>query len=190
MKRLSNLMLIASFVSTLFYSASYPYIYAETIKAVSKHYISFEQFVSCVGVVTIGTLWNRYSNKLFKHYAKFLTAEIAADVFLFAHVIVTGNIKFYFLLNVVIYSVITKNLCCGGVKMRALVHNTEESRERYDNNSNSVNAVATIIGTIAAAVLPFSLTALFILALIGNTVDNIFYYYIYSKVVKSWESSY
>ena len=47
MKRLSDLMLLSNFLSTLFYSASYPYIYAEIVKAISRHYISFEQIVSC-----------------------------------------------------------------------------------------------------------------------------------------------
>lgn len=41
-KKLSNLMLFANFISTLFYSTSYPYIYAETIKVVPRWYIGFE----------------------------------------------------------------------------------------------------------------------------------------------------
>lgn len=42
MKRLSNLMLLSNLFSTLFYSASYPYIYAETLKIVPQSYIGFE----------------------------------------------------------------------------------------------------------------------------------------------------
>lgn len=41
--QLSNLMLLSCFLSCVFYSASYPYVYAETIKAVTHNYISFEQ---------------------------------------------------------------------------------------------------------------------------------------------------
>ena len=73
-------------------------------------------------------------------------------------------------------------MSCGGIKMRAKVNPTEELRERYDNNSNSIFAIATIAGTIIAAALGASLDVLFVLALIGNTVDNFFYLYIYKRI--------
>jgi len=182
MKRLSDLMLLSNFLSTLFYSASYPYIYAEIMKVISKNYISFEQIISCIGIVVFGSIWNKYGDRLFQHYTKFILLEIAADAFLFADVLIRHDLKFYFLLNVIIYAIITKNMSCGGIKMRAKVNPTEELRERYDNNSNSIYAVATIAGTIIAAALGASLDVLFVLALIGNTVDNFFYLYIYKRI--------
>lgn len=182
MKRLSDLMLLSNFLSTLFYSASYPYIYAEIVKVISRHYISFEQIVSCIGIVVFGSIWNKYGDRLFQHYIKFVLFEIAADTLLFADVLIRHDLKFYFLLNVIIYTLITKNMSCGGIKMRAKVNPTEELRERYDNNSNSIYAIATIAGTIIAAVLGASLDVLFVLALIGNTVDNFFYLYIYKRI--------
>ena len=175
-------MLFSNFISTLFYSASYPYIYAEIMKVINRKYISFEQIISCIGIVVFGSLWNRYGDKLFQHYTKFILLEIAADAFLFTDVLIRHDLKFYFLLNVIIYAIITKNLSCGGIKMRAKVNPTEELRERYDNNSNSIFAVATIAGTIIAAALGASLDVLFVLALIGNTVDNFFYLYIYKRI--------
>lgn len=181
-KRLSNLMLIANFTSTLFYSMSYPYIYIELVKAVSKNYISFEQIISCISIVIFGTLWNRNGDKYFEHYRAILIVEVIADAFLFAHVLITGDLRFYFVLNVLIYAVITKNLSCGIIKMRAKVNPTEDERNRYDNNSNSAYALATIIGTGAAIVLQMPLRILFILALIGNAFDNVIYYYIYEKI--------
>ena len=66
--------------------------------------------------------------------------------------------------------------------MRAKVNPTEELRERYDNNSNSIFAIATIAGTALAVAFPVGLNALFVLALIGNTVDNLFYLYIYKRI--------
>ncbi len=175
-------MLLSNFLSTLFYSASYPYIYAEIMKVISKNYISFEQIISCIGIVVFGSIWNKYGDRLFQHYTKFILLEIAADAFLFADVLIRHDLKFYFLLNVIIYAIITKNMSCGGIKMRAKVNPTEELRERYDNNSNSIYAVATIAGTIIAAALGASLDVLFVLALIGNTVDNFFYLYIYKRI--------
>lgn len=161
---------------------SYPYVYAETIKIVSKGYISFEQIFSCLGIVVFGTVWNKYGDTLFKHYSKFVLLEIVADTFLFVDVMVRHDLKFYFLLNVIIYSVITKNMCCGGIKMRAKVNPTEETRERYDNNSNSIYAVSTIIGTSLAISIPTNINALFVLALVGNVIDNFFYLYIYKRI--------
>lgn len=181
-KRLSDLMLLANLISTIFYSMSYPYVYAETIKIVSKGYISFEQIFSCLGIVVFGTVWNKYGDTLFKHYSKFVLLEIVADTFLFVDVMVRHDLKFYFLLNVIIYSVITKNMCCGGIKMRAKVNPTEETRERYDNNSNSIYAVSTIIGTSLAISIPTNINALFVLALVGNVIDNFFYLYIYKRI--------
>lgn len=175
-------MLISNLISTLFYAMSYPYIYAETLKAVSKPYITFEQIVSCIGVIVFGTVWNRHGDKLFKHYRLILTLEVLADVFLFTHVLITGNLKFYFVLNVIIFATITKNLCCGGIKMRALVHPNENDRERYDNNANTVNSIATLSGATISLIFAFNLTTMFVFALIGNIIDNFFYLYIYNKL--------
>ena len=182
MKRLSNLMLLSTFMSTLFYAASYPYIYAEMMKVIPQVYISIEQLLACIGTILFCRIWNRFSDRLFRHYRLILWAEMTADVILFADVLFRHDLSFYFLFNVIIYAVITRNLCCGGTKMRALVHPSEQLREQYDNNSNVVNSAATILGAGFAALFPQSLTVLFVLALIGNVVDNIFYLYIYHKL--------
>lgn len=183
-KQLSDLMLLANLLSGIFYSASYPYIYAETIKVVTRGYLSFEQIFYCLGAVLFGILWNKYGNNLFKHYRKLLIGEILADTFLFIYVIITGNLSFFFILNVIIAATVTKNLCCGGIKMRAKVNPTEQLRERYDNNSNIINSISTLTGATAAAIFNFNINTLFILALIGCIVDNFFYLYIYNKIQK------
>lgn len=183
-KKLSHLMLWAGFLSGLFYSASYPFIYAETLKAVTKGYISFETIVSCIGSFVFCGIWNKYSDKLFRGYRIILWTEIAADIFLFGYVLLTGNLKGYFVLNVLIYAIITKNLACGGTKMRAKVNPTEKLRERYDNNSNIVASAAALTGAGIALVYPFSLKMLFVFALVGNIIDNFFYLYIYSKIIR------
>lgn len=182
MKKLSNLMLLSNLICTLFYSMSYPYIYAETIKVVPHLYIGLEQILACLGTIIFCKLWNTYSDKLFEHYRLFLIVEIIADLILFADVIIRGDLKFYFLLNIIIYSVITKNLSCGGVKIRAIVNPSEKEREQYDNNSSIVNAIATLIGAGVAMMLDFDLRLLFVFALIGNGLDNVFYFYIYNKI--------
>ena len=181
-KKLSDAMLIANFISTLFYSMSYPYIYAETVKLVPKFYISFEQILSCAGTIIFCELWNKYSDRLFRYYREILYAEIIADSILFIDVIVRNDLSFYFLLNVIICSVITRNLCCGGTKMRAIVNPTEKLREKFDNNSNVVSSTATLLGSGFAIILSVDITVLFIMAFIGNIIDNIFYLYIYHNI--------
>lgn len=182
MKRLSNLMLMAGFISTVFYSASFPYIYAETVKVVPTFYISLEQILYCLGTVIFCKLWNQYSDRLFKHYRLFLWLEIVADLYLFGDVLIRRDLSFYFLLNVIIYSTVTSNLVRGGVKMRAKVNPTEKLRERYDNNNSMICSIATLLGASLAIFYKAPLGLLFILALIGNIIDNFFYLYIYGQL--------
>lgn len=177
-------MLLAAFLSTLFYSASYPYIYAETVKAVPQYYLSLEQILACLGIIVFCRLWNRFGNYLFKYYHWILLIEVIADLILFLDVIIRGDLRFYFLLNIIIYAIITRNLCCGGIKMRARIHPTEDTRERYDNNLSIVSSVATLAGASVALVVKIPLSLLFILALIGNTIDNIIYLCIYIQIRK------
>ena len=181
-KQLSKLMLITTLVCDLFYALSYPYIYAETLKAVSKVYISSEQLISCLGVLVFGVAWNKYGDKLYHHYPLIVLAETVADIVLFTHVLITGNLKVYYIFNVLIYAIITRNMANGGIKLRAKVHPDERSRERYDNNCNIVNSFATLLGATISIAISIDTKVLFMFALIGNTFDNFCYYYIYRKV--------
>jgi hypothetical protein len=66
--------------------------------------------------------------------------------------------------------------------MRAIVNPSEIEREQYDNNSSIVNAIATLIGAGVAMIFDFDLKLLFVFALIGNGLDNLFYLYIYNRI--------
>lgn len=179
--KLSRFMLFTNLICNIFYSMSYPYIYAETMNVVSHSYVSGEQIVTCLGVVLFGILWNKKGDILYKHYLKIVTLEIFADTFLFVNVLLTGDLKFYFVLNILINAFITRNMTNGGIRLRAKVHPDEKSRERYDNNCNIMNSIATLIGSCTALLIDMNITVLFIAALIGNIFDNFCYYYIYCK---------
>lgn len=163
---------------------SYPYIYAEMMKAVSNFYISGEQIVTCLGVVIFGILWNRKGDFLYRHFLFTVTLETIASVAMFIQVIVTGDLKVYFVLNFLIYALITRNMANGGIRLRAKVHPDEKSREHYDNNCNIVDSVATLAGAGIALATDMSLPWLFVAALIGNVFDNFCYYYIYCQANK------
>ena len=70
------------------------------------------------------------------------------------------------------------------MKLRAIRYNTKSDRERFDNNNNSVGAVATIAGSIIAMILKLDFIPMLWLATIGNTIDNVFYITIYKKTNK------
>lgn len=63
-----------------------------------------------------------------------------------------------------------------------MVNPSEKEREQFDNNSNIVNSIATLLGASVSIVAKFELRILFVFAFIGNVVDNIFYLYIYQKI--------
>ena len=180
--KLSKLMLLAGFLSMLFYSASYPYVYAETIKIVPASYISIENILQCLSTILFCWIWNKFSDRLFKYYGWITLAEIIADIVLFTDVLIRHDLKFYFLLNVLIYAIITRNMACGGTKMRAKVHPDEKLREQYDNNINIVCSVATVLGASVALFYQIPLKGLFILAFTGNIIDNVIYLIIFKEL--------
>ena len=185
LKHLSNLMLLGYFLSMLFYSCSYVFIYQVIVQAVPRSFLGIEQIVGCVSTIIFCKVWNKYSDRLFRYYRLILWLEIIFDVALFADVIIRGDLKFYFMFNIMIMAIITRNLICGRTKMKAKVNPTEKLREKFDNNSQIADSAATIIGATTAIITPFSLNTLFVLALIGNCIDNVFFVYIYHKLKRS-----
>lgn len=183
-KKLSRIMLGTNFICNLFYALSYPYIYAELVKAVNSRYISAEQIIQCSGIIVLGVLWNKIGDFLYKHFRVLIVAELIADAFLFGHVFITGDLKFYFVFNVITYAFVSRHIANGGIRLRAKVHPDEKSRERYDNNCNIANSAATLIGAGIALICPMGLSLLFVAAVIGNTFDNFCYWYIYNKINK------
>ena len=98
----------------------------------------------------------------------------------------THNILAYYIIDTLIFAIVTRNICCGGVKLRAIRYKTETDREHFDNNNNSMSAIATIIGSMLAIILKLDFIAMLWLATIGNAVDNIFYIFIYRKTRESY----
>lgn len=174
-------MLIATFITTLFYSATYPYIHKEIVSNVSETIIALNQIVNCISIIFFGFLWNKCSDKIFKHYPAICIAETILSILSTTWAAITQNLVAYYIIDTLIFAVVTRNICCGGVKLRAIRYKTETEREHFDNNNNSASAIATIIGSVLAIVFNLDFITMLWLSTLGNAVDNIFYIFIYKN---------
>lgn len=168
-------MLLATLLTTLFYSATYPYIHKEIVSNVSDSIIALNQIINCISIIVYGRIWNKQSDRLFKFYPMFCILETVVGIATTIYAILSDNILAYYILDTLVFAIITRNICCGGVKLRAIRYRTEEEREHFDNNNNSMSAIATIIGSFIAMILELDFNMMLILATIGNSIDNTFY---------------
>lgn len=173
-------MILATLICTTFYSTSYPFIHKQIMYYASDNLIALNQIINCVSIVLFGFVWNK-TKRLFNFYPALCIVEGILSVGSTIFAITTHNIVAYYIIDTLIFSIVTRNICCGGIKLRAMRYNTEEQRERYDNNNNSANAIGTIVGSCLAMILNLNFEIMLIVATIGNTVDNIFYICIYFK---------
>ena len=185
MKKKLDGMLVATFLTTIFYSATYPYIHKEVMANVSDSIIALSQIINCLSIVLLGSLWNKKSDKLFKYYPAFCVGETVLSIFSAIWAVTTGNIMAYYMIDTLIFAIVTRNICCGGVKLRAIRYKTETDREHFDNNNNSASAVATIIGSVIAMMLDLDFSVMLWLATLGNAIDNVFYIFIYKSTRKT-----
>ena len=183
-------MLMATLLSTIFYSSTYPYIHKELMTVATDNFIALNQIINCISVIIFGLAWNKKSDTLFKYYPMFCMLETILGVITTIYAIVTHNIISYYLLDTFVFAIVTRNICCGGVKLRAIRYNSEEKREHFDNNNNSVSSIATIIGSIIAIFLNLDFVTMLCLATFGNVVDNIFYIFIYFNTKQFKEVKY
>lgn len=174
-------MLIATFITMLFYSATYPYIHKEIVSNVSESIIALNQIINCVSIIFFGFLWNKYSDKLFQYYPIICIIETILGILSTTWATITHNIVVYYIIDTLIFAIVTRNICCGGVKLRAIRYKTETEREHFDNNNNSASAIATIIGSILAIIFNLDFITMLWLATLGNAVDNVFYIFIYKN---------
>lgn len=172
-------MLMATFLTTIFYSSTYPYIHKEVMMVASDSLIALNQIINCISVIICGWIWNNKSEKLFGFYPVYCTLETVFGIITTIYAITTGNIIAYYLLDTIVFAVVTRNICCGGVKLRAIRYNTEEKREHFDNNNNSVSSLATILGSIIAMFLNLDFKIMLCIATFGNMIDNVFYIFIF-----------
>lgn len=92
MKKKIDGMLLATFLTTIFYSATYPYIHKEIMAHVSDSVIALSQIVNCVSVVILSNLWNKKSDKLFIYYPVFCIGETILSIGSTIWAVITNDI--------------------------------------------------------------------------------------------------
>lgn len=186
MKNKFNLdgMLVATFLTTLFYSSTYPYIHREVMQVATDNFIALNQIINCFSIIIFGYVWNKFSNKLFRFYPVFCVLESVIGIMTTVFALTTGNVLAYYLLDTLVFALVTRNILCGGVKLRAIRYNSEEKREHFDNNDNSVYSLATIIGSCIAMVLNLNFGVMLCISTFGNMIDNVFYIVIFYTTQK------
>ena len=182
-------VLLATFLTTIFYSATYPYIHKEIMAHVSDSIIALNQIINCLSIVILGSLWNKKSDKLFKYYPMFCICETILSICSTIWATTTHDIMAYYIIDTLIFSIVTRNICCGGVKLRSIRYNSEVEREHFDNNNNSASAIATIIGSVIAMLLDLDFVIMLWLATVGKSIDNVFYIFIYKNTQSNKEMS-
>ena len=141
-----------------------------------EKYISLESIVTCLAGVIFPTLWKKYSDKLYTKYGYLLTTE--GILYTLICILLIGgyiNYKAYYILDMLLFVVISKNIICGNNKLKAIRYKGE-TREEYDNNINIVSNLSSLIGFTLSFILTIPVSLAFILITIGICFDNIFYY--------------
>lgn len=173
-------MLASTFIMTMCYSSTYPCINKAIMSTVSDTWIAVSQIVTCVSIVIWGWIWNK-CKKMYSLYSKICIAEAILNGLVTIIAIGTHNILVYYVLDMMVCSVVTRSIICGGAQLRSRRYKDEDERSAFDNNECSISAVATIVGSIFAIILKFDFDVMLILLSIGNAIDDIIHIYIYKK---------
>ncbi len=138
--------------------------------------------VICVSGILFPLIWNKYSVKLYTKYGHLLGIE-AITYTLIAILVLAGSItnKTYYILDTFLFALITKNIMCGANKLRASRYNSDNKRERYDNNSDLISNLSSLMGFGISFIVTIPTNVAFILITIGICFDNIFYFKAYKQ---------
>lgn len=182
-------MIQACLWTNLLYSISYPYIHMFIMKQANEKLISLNEILICVFTIIINSIWNKYSDKLYKTFPVFMFMESALYLVLYALIIMgfVNGIVFY-IIDTILFCLITRNIICGGNKLKSVIYK-DELREKYDNTICIAASIGTLIGASIAFFVDVPLWVAFIISQTGITIDNIFYYIAYKKNARNSKES-
>lgn len=176
-------LLVANFISNLFYSIAYPTVHLTLMKHINERTISFNAIVVCLAGIIVPVIWNKKSDELYRKYGYLLTIEgVSYSLLTIAFIIGTIDSTLYYLIDTLLFAIIAKNTMCGGNRLRASKYKGKD-REKFDNNSNIFSNVSSLIGFTASLLITIPTNVAFIILGIGVVSDNIFYYKAYMECV-------
>lgn len=143
--------------------------------------IALNSIIICVSGVIFPILWNKY-RRLYNTYSLLLLLEVIGyiTIGILIYTGIIGNLAYY-LLETFLFATISKNIICGGNRLRSMRYNSEKLREAYDNNSTIVANGSSLIGFGASFLITIPVNVSFILITLGVCIDNIFYYRVYKQ---------
>lgn len=181
-KMFKDYMVQACLWSNMLYAMSYPSIHVYVMRRIDEKLVSVNQLVCCLFVIVANSIWNKYSDKLYRLFPLLALMESIAYAILNISVILgVTNMTVYYIADMILYCLISNNIICGATKLKSLVYNSSDAREKYDNTIRIASSLATIIGAGAAIIIDIPIAIAFLIGLIGINVDNVFYYIAYRK---------
>ena len=176
-----DLMVQATLWSGIFYAVSYPYIHLFLMKQVNEKMVSINQIFTCLCVIVINSVWNRYSDRLYEYFGVFLFGESFLYLILKLGIIfnVASPIAYY-AIDTLLVGLITRNIICGATKLRAKIYKGED-REKYDNTIQIAGSIATLIGAGIAVVIELPIQGALFVGELAITIDNLLYWIAYKK---------
>ena len=174
-------LIIGSALSNLFYSLAYPIVHTVTMQGLSSNWVSFASLANCFLASITTKVWLKKSKSLYRFYGIMLGIEVI--VYAILTVLFLDNIAspaIYYMSDAILSAVITRNIICGGARLKALRYEGEK-REEYDNKNTYYSCITSIIGFAISSFIIFPTNIGFILMFVGIAIDNTFYYYVFKK---------
>ena len=167
--------------SGIFYAMSYPYIHLFLMKQVNEKIVSINQIFTCLCVIVINSVWNKYSDKLYKYFGIFMFGE--SFLYLILKLSIIFNIASpitYYAVDTLLFGLITRNIICGANKLRAEIYESKQ-REKFDNTIQIAGSIATLIGAGIAFVIELPIQEALFIGWLAITTDNLLYWIAYKK---------
>lgn len=180
-KIINDELILSSFISGLFYALAYPTIITKLISEAGSRIVSFNAICVSVAGIFIPMMWNKYSDTIYKKYGYlFIVETISYSIICLAVITAKITVKNYYILDTILFCIVSKNLICGNNKLKVLRYKDKE-REEYDNNILLVSDASSLIGFIISFILSIPVNIAFICMTIGICADNFAYFISWKK---------
>lgn len=119
-------LLIAGALSNLFYSVAYPIVHTITMKSINSNIMSLASLINCILVAIITKVWLNKSKELYKTFGVLLGVEVIAyGILTGLFLIRIADLFIYFMGDALMSAIITRNIICGGTRLKALRYEGE-----------------------------------------------------------------